>query len=337
MTASHSPASLWRGRGLLLALPLFLILSLTGRAETLNLVSDIWPPFTNHSDQPRFAIVLVLNALQRAGFEGKPVIVEDWQGAIDQIAMGKYEGSAALWFTEEREQFLQFSNPYLENRLVLVGPSGANVNTSRFEELAGKRIAIVGSYAYGDEVQAASDVDWVTGKNDQDNLEKLLKGEVDYMLADELLMQVVLENQSEEANRYLAVGTTPLLTRKLYFALNKSVTNADGIIEGFNQAIQSMIADGTYNRILQLSWIRADVDGDGRLELVAAGDRMGGFAPSRAYSIPMPASAKQSSGVERYWIGGRLYESWEDVPDDHKEDRYVTRASTGVGLLEFRF
>ena len=44
-------------------------------------------------------------------------------------------------------------------------------------------------------------------------------------------------------------------------------------IEKFNAEIKKMQADGTYNIILRLDWIRADVDGDGRTELVAGNTR----------------------------------------------------------------
>ena len=35
------------------------------------------------------------------------------------------------------------------------------------------------------------------------------------------------------------------------------------IISDFNRNIQSMMADGSYNEILELNWIKTDVDGDG--------------------------------------------------------------------------
>ncbi len=41
---------------------------------------------------------------------------------------------------------------------------------------------MVGHYAYGEEIDSAQGVFFVSGRNDQENLDKLLTGDVDYML-----------------------------------------------------------------------------------------------------------------------------------------------------------
>jgi len=48
---------------------------------------------------------------------------------------------------------LIFSQPYLENRLVLVGRHGADVAAKALPALAGRRIAIVEGYSYGDALE----------------------------------------------------------------------------------------------------------------------------------------------------------------------------------------
>ena len=116
---------------------------------------------------------------------------------------------------------------------------------------------------------------------------------------------------------------------------------AESIIGSFNDAIGTMLADGTYNEILQLSWIRADVDGDGRLELVPRDTKIGEIAPVAAYSIVWPGSGKESSETpRRFWIEGQVYKSWAAVPDYYKvpsdaaTDGYPGSTS---GLVGFKF
>jgi ABC-type amino acid transport substrate-binding protein len=282
------------------------------------LASDLWPPFTNISDQPRLAIDLAHEALHRADIEATTSIVE-FGAVILGLQDGRFDGSGALWRTPERESFLIFSEPYLENRLVLVGRAGSDVSAARLSDLIGKRVAVVGSYAYGETVKNATETLFIKGQNEQENLQKLLAGEVDFMLVDELLIRYVLQHQENDAGKYLQIGTTPLVRRTLHFVVRKAIPDSAAIIEKFDSEIKNMLADGTYNKILRLNWIRADVDGDGQTELVPMNPRAARIPPATGYAIldldPAEPPADES---DRYWIDGQAYEGWDNVPKRYK-------------------
>ena len=89
----------------------------------LHLASDTWPPFTDAAGETRLAIDLVSAALERAGIRADTTIVE-WTDVTAGIRDGRFDGSAAMWRSPERDEYLLFSEPYLENRLVLVGKKG---------------------------------------------------------------------------------------------------------------------------------------------------------------------------------------------------------------------
>ena len=120
----------------------------------LHLVSTAWPPFTNSPGQPGFALDLVNDALKRIGTSADTTIVDD-SSFTTALLSGKYDGSAAAWKDAEREKVLVFSEPYLENRLILVGRRGSDVSAPKLSSLAGKRIVLVGGYSYGDAVPLA--------------------------------------------------------------------------------------------------------------------------------------------------------------------------------------
>jgi ABC-type amino acid transport substrate-binding protein len=278
----------------------------------------MWPPFTNTADQPRLAIDLVDGALDRAGITATTSIV-DFGAVILGLQDGSFDGSGALWRTRERENILHFSEPYLENRLVLVGKAGSDVTAARLTDLPGKRIAVVGTYAYGETVRTAKEPLFIKGQNDQENLEKLLTGEVDYMLVDELLIRYVLQHQKSEAAKYLQIGSTPLIRRTLHFAVRKNLPGSTAIVEKFNAEIKTMLADGTYNNILRLNWIRADVDGDGKTELVPMNARAGIIPPTAGYRIlAHDQTERPVDESDRYFIDGQAYEGWDNVPERYK-------------------
>jgi polar amino acid transport system substrate-binding protein len=304
----------------------------------LKLASTPWVPFTGDEKQPRVALYLVENALERAGYAARTTIVPD--GTLTGLLReGKYDGSAALWTGEDREDFLLYSKPYLENRLLLVGRKGSDVSATALRELRGKRIGIVLGYAYGKELDAATEPTFVRAKSSEENLRQLAAGEVDYVLLDALLVQFLFEHEPRRANESLAVGTTALIKRTLHFGVRKALPNAQQIVDRFNQVLATMMRDGSYHGALQVTWITADVDGDGREEMVGVGPAVGAAPPAHSYvlfaeataappapganpkSPPVPGGTQVASGAteqRRYFVGGHVYESWSEVPESFK-------------------
>src|SRR5215203_1452351 len=173
-------------------------------AAPLALISTAWPPFTNEPGQPRFALDLVEAALGRVGLISRTTIV----GASEftpLLVSGRFDGSAAAWKDPDRERALIFSQPYLENRLVLVGRHGADVSAKGLAVLAGKRVALVGGYSYGGVIDTAGPV-LVRSQSEEDSLARLLKGEVDYTLMDELVVEYIQRNHPQESAKRLQIG-----------------------------------------------------------------------------------------------------------------------------------
>lgn len=307
---------------------------------TLALASSVWAPYTDQPDKPHLALDLVHEALARAHVAHRTSVV-DFGDAIEGIHEGRFDGSEALWKTPEREQFILYSEPYLENRLMLVGRLGADVSAERLEDLKGKKIGIVENYGYGPEIEGVPSVDFRRGAHDEANLRKLLRGELDYVLLDELLIHHLFTNQAEKAELLLVAGTTPLLRRTLHFGLRKGLPAAPEIIARFNESILELGRDGTYNRILGVRWIATDIDGDGELELVARGPGLGAEPPLRSYQV---ARGKRS-GAPRFIIEGQAYESWQAIPDNYKiidnskppEPGTTEAFQPALGLILFEF
>src|SRR3954447_26930847 len=84
----------------------------------VRLASTLWSPFTSTSDKARFALDLVEEALRRVGVKAATTIVPDGK-LTDVIQSREFAGSGAIWKDGERERYLIYSEPYLQNRLVL--------------------------------------------------------------------------------------------------------------------------------------------------------------------------------------------------------------------------
>jgi len=285
----------------------------------LSLVSTAWPPFTNPPGQPRFALDLVETALGRIGLSARTTIIAPAK-FTPLLLTGPFDGSAAAWKDAERERVLIFSRPYLENRLVLVGRRGADVSAATIAELTGKRVAIVEGYSYGDVVDRAGPV-FVRSPTEEDSLTRLLAGDVDYTLIDDLVVQYIVSNYPKESEARLQIGSTPLITRELYFAVRRSRVDAASLVSRFNEQIRGMIVDRTYHRLLHVDWIRADVNDDGVAENVPYDDKPGPAEPLRVYALTSGSTEAVSAAARApgFFLGGTIYTDWATVPESYKE------------------
>ena len=312
-------AVLWTSAATLLLLLSPLSPAGSAQSVSLTLVSTAWPPFTNAPGQPRFALDLVEAALGRIGLTSKTTIVSAAE-FTPALLGGQFDGSGAAWKDAERERVLLFSQPYLENRLVLVGPHGSDVSAKTLTDLKGKRVAIVEGYSYGDTIDSAGPV-FVRSSSEEDSLSRLLKGSVDYTLTDELVVNYMVINYPKESAARLQIGSTPLVTRELYFAVTRTRADAESIITRFNSQLRGMISDRTYHRLLHVDWMRADINGDGVPEYVPLNDRTGPTEPQHIYTLfsePQTTSAKEPA-KPGFYIGGNIYSDWASVPASYKD------------------
>jgi polar amino acid transport system substrate-binding protein len=328
--------------GAFIAITLLLALvlsSVAGGAQTLKplrLVSTPWTPFTDGPGKPRFAVDLVHAALERAGIASDTTIVDEGK-LTSSLLNGEFDGSPALWKDDERVKTLVFSQPYLENRLVLVGHQGSDTSATSLAKLSGKRIALVQSYAYGDAIRSPSGPTYVTSSSEEDSLRMVLDGKADYTLMDQLVVEYILKNYPEEARTRLSFGTTPVLVRTLHFAVRRAVPNAVAIVDQFNAQILGMIADRTYHRTLQLDWIEADVDGDGIAEYVPRNDQVGPIPPPRSYPLLSSTTSRPAPTGPRFYLGGKVYPSWSSVPESYKYPLAPGTLSHGSEFQIFTF
>jgi polar amino acid transport system substrate-binding protein len=291
----------------------------SAQGKDLRLVSTVWPPFTNASGQPRFALDLVEAALDRSGVPSATTFVDNARYSA-AITTGPFDGSGAAWHDADREKALIFSQPYLENRLILIARKGGDVSATTPAGLKGRRLAVVEGYAYGEELER-SGASLVRAKTQEDSLRLLLDAKVDYAMMDSLVVEYILANYPEEARTRLEIGRTSLVTRPLHLVVRRSRPDAESIIQRFNSQLRAMITDRTYHRLLHVDWISADVNGDGVPEYVSASDKSGKQPPQHAYPLFSAAAIeKQVKDQEQYFFGGAIYNGWSSVPDHYKVD-----------------
>jgi hypothetical protein len=158
---------------------------------------------------------------------------------------------------------------------------------------------------------------------------------------DELVVQYLVDNYPKESAARLKIGTIPLITRALYFAVRRTHPAAERIVAGFNAQLRGMIADRTYHRLLHVKWIRADITGDSVPEYVPIDDQAGPTEPKRIYTLftaPTPASpSNETSNTPGFYLGGNIYRDWASVPRNYKVSNSDPPDSRRSTASVFRF
>ena len=171
---------------LALAWSVVLVLATAAGAETLRLAGDPWPPYVDTSlPSSGVAPAIVRTALERAGYETTYTVAE-WSYVLKQTEAGTFDAIAAAWPSKEREGSLVFSEPYLENEIVLVKKRGAKFDFA--EVAAGKRLdltlGLVRGYAYGGALEPLAKMPTRIYPYLTESLLGLVQGDIDVTLDD---------------------------------------------------------------------------------------------------------------------------------------------------------
>ncbi len=226
---------------LLLLLPSFAL------AQTLTLAVDPWPPFTERNGKG-VATQVVREALKRSGITLKTVDVS-WDKAWEGSVAGQYGGVLAVWFDVERAQALEFSEPYMLNRLVMVVRKKDADVIRDLPDLAGRKVGVVKGYAYHPAFDAADNFPRIESRDLSANMSKLVVGAVEVVVDSEVAIEHWMRRNPKSASK-LMILPDALGERALYMALNRNVPDAEKILSDFNAALKAMQADGSLRKLL---------------------------------------------------------------------------------------
>ena len=112
----------------------------------------------------------------------------------------------------------------------------------------GLRIGVVSDYAYNREAVDTTGIEITAAGNVRENVESLLAGELDLVLADARVVMYEV-NQLVVARRVTLLPEA-VITRGLRIAVSRARADYEEIIEAFDATIASMKSDGSYDQLL---------------------------------------------------------------------------------------
>ena len=230
----------------------FAVCSATVMALDINVVhSGNWPPYADE-DLPEqgLAIDLVTTALKRAGYSTR-VKTASLKQILEGSKIGIYDVFATPWYTMDRDQYLNFSQPYLQSSIHFIKRKDTSFEYTRFDDLENMTIGVVENYAYEEDFNESTAIEKITTSSLTENLRMLIDREVDLTLDDERVLRYTINQSMPQSMAALDILAKPLAMRGINIGVSRKNPDHAMIVARFNKAIAEMKEDGTLDRIVQ--------------------------------------------------------------------------------------
>jgi polar amino acid transport system substrate-binding protein len=225
---------------------------LGGERPTIRVaVEGAYPPF-NYLEQNElqgFEVDLV-KALCEVMRANCVLVTREWEGIVRGLVNREYDAVvSSLEVTDRRQKRIAFSRRYYRMPAAIIGRKDEPGLAVTRETLAGRSIGAVDRSehaAYTENVLTESELR-LYGKLEEANLD-LLTGRIDFVMGDKLALSKFLASREGACCRFVAdVPENPAYHGHGYaVGLRKEDT---ALKAAFDQAIEQVMADGTYDRI----------------------------------------------------------------------------------------
>jgi len=237
----------------------FLLVTLPALAasNSVQLAADAWPPYVDATlPEQGLAMDLVKTALQRAGYSYNTHLTS-WNRVLEGAQIGVYDVIVAAWHSKQREDFLYFSEPYFKNKILFLKNKATPIQYRTLDDLNKYVIGVIANYAYEPKFDNSRVLNKLPDTQLIRNLVKLGQGQIQLTLDDELVLQYAMNKFIPKGAEQLEFLQRPLAVRSLRIGISKKNPDHRKIAARFNKAIQDMINDGSYRKILEkhLSYI----------------------------------------------------------------------------------
>lgn len=234
----------------LLAAGLFLLSAHTLATEQLIVGTEgAYPPFSmvDASGQVVGFDIDIANALCAQMKAECNFVVSDWDGLIPALNAKKFDFLIAfMTITEERKQAVSFTDPYFTNELQFVASKNADFKTDK-ASLKGKVIGVLRASVSADwlEENLGDSVSIKLYDTQENAYLDLSSGRVDAVLTDKPVNEEWL---GSEMGKEFEFKDKPVFDDdKIGIATRKN----DPLVDSLNQALKTIYADGTYQKIYQ--------------------------------------------------------------------------------------
>lgn len=165
---------------------------------------------------------------------------------------GQYDGLMGAYYDQKRTQYFRYTDPIMENKDVFIGLKNGIQSYKELNELKAYRIGVIRGASYADEL-IAQGFTVVEANDDLQSLRMLLKERLDLVLMSQTHFKYLLKNQDDlsKSQTELVILEQPFRVVPLYCLISLSRDDNKEIVERFNQALESLKENGSWDKILE--------------------------------------------------------------------------------------
>ena len=175
-----------------------------------------------------------------------------WARALKRAKTGEYDGLYLSYYVKEREPWFVFSKPIGETRTGFFKLKGRNISYKTLQDLIAYKIGVTRGAAVSPEFDNADYLAKVFITSDEQILKMMLKGRLDLFAGSEQVGKyLILTKFPPEDHSKFEFIEPPLTVQRLHMAISKKAPDYKRKLEDFNRGLDRIMADGTYDKILE--------------------------------------------------------------------------------------
>jgi len=177
------------------------------------------------------------------------IVAQDWDGIIPGLMAKKYDAIiASMSITEERKKQIDFTNKYYTTPLAVAVPKDSALAGVSVEDMKGKTVGAQASTTQGNYATDAYGKGGAEVKlypTQEEATADMQNGRIDALISDKFVVADWLNNAGKDCCKML--GDVPGTETEAGIGIRKG---DDALREKFNKAIDAIVANGTYKKIV---------------------------------------------------------------------------------------
>lgn len=224
--------------------------SIYAAGKIVTAAADPWPPFIDSSEPGGgLSVEVVRAAFETQAYEFKMEIVP-WARAVEGVKMGTYDVLPNTWMTEERKDFLMYSNPYTVNEVKFIKKKYDPFEYFDLSSLKGKSVGIIRGYGYGDEFMNSTGFKRETTSNFMLNVKKLVAGRIDLIIEDVIVARAKINKKDPALLGKIEFTKKPFSRKEVHVTCGFANPRHKEIISAFNKGLMEIKSNGKYASIM---------------------------------------------------------------------------------------
>ena len=283
-----------------------------GSASAVTLGASSFATYVDAEGEPARLNAIVEEAFSRMGEDLQlEVMRQAFLGS--GLLSGDLDGEFAFIDLGSKKSSFLYSESYLP-LLLYVSSKSEDVKQIRLiPHLDRNRVAIENRFANTPKFRLIKDIKWSRNPSSFDAFRQLADDRAPYLMTSYLLVDEFNRLLRADGEEMLHYSAAPLVKTSFHISLSTKIDNAAQLLADFNDTIKAMQTDGTYNRLLGVTWLTQDTDGDGIAEYITSTDVTHAKIEPGLLTLAYSLDGKPVGDNANFIVDGKRFATWSDA------------------------